>query len=313
MPLKTIKNDTAQALTLEWVLHVKNYKLTIDKNHCAGCQICSLACPKEAIKLEKQPKLQDETKKKAKVDVDLAKCNFCGICDVLCPYGAIKVTVNGQHLLNVVEKESFPTLIRDIQVDATKYPSATARGGELCPLNLINVTWFAPDGKTVENMKSLKKKGREELKAQIDVDKGACPCCRVCESTLPEGVMRVQKFLYGRIAINQAKCPEGCTDCMDVCPITGALYLSLEDDKVHEDETFCVYCGACKLVCPVEDALELKRTKIMHTPVRSGAWNKALERLASPVEMTKELKAKGSMKVKESVEKRLAWRMHQNG
>jgi Fe-S-cluster-containing hydrogenase component 2 len=94
---------------------------------------------------------------------------------------------------------------------------------------------------------------------------------------------------------------------MDVCPITGALYLSLDDNKVHEDETFCVYCGACKVVCPVEDALELKRTKVMHTSVRSGAWNKALERLTSPVEMTKELKAKGSMKVKESVEKRLGW------
>ena len=31
MPLKTVKKDTADALTLEWVLQVKNYKLTIDK------------------------------------------------------------------------------------------------------------------------------------------------------------------------------------------------------------------------------------------------------------------------------------------
>jgi formate hydrogenlyase subunit 6/NADH:ubiquinone oxidoreductase subunit I len=71
---------------------------------------------------------------------------------------------------------------------------------------------------------------------------------------------------------------------------------------------FCVYCGACKAVCPVEEALELKRTRISHTPVRSGTWNKALEKLASPIEMTKELKAKGSRKVMESVEKRLGWK-----
>jgi 4Fe-4S ferredoxin len=307
MPLKTIKNDTAQALTLEWVLHVKNYKLTIDKDHCVGCQICYLACPKEAIKLEKQPRLQGETAKKARVDVDLAKCNFCGICDVLCPYGAIKVTINGQHLLNVVEKESFPQLIRDIQVDATKYPAEVVRSEQPCPLNLIKITWLTPDGKTVENVKSLKKKDRKGLQVKVDVEKDSCPCCRVCEFKLPDGVMRVGKFLYGKIAVNPEKCPEGCTDCMDVCPITGALYLSLDDNKVHEDETFCVYCGACKVVCPVEGALELKRTKVMHTSVRSGAWNKALERLTSPVEMTKELKAKGSMKVKESVEKRLGW------
>ena len=117
MPLKTIKKDTADALTLEWVLQVKNYKLTLDKKRCVGCQICSLACPKEAIKTQKQPKIQGEKAKKAKVDVDLAKCNFCGICDVTCPYGAIKVTLNGAHDLSILAKESYPQLVRDIKVD----------------------------------------------------------------------------------------------------------------------------------------------------------------------------------------------------
>ena len=105
MPLKTVKKDAADALTLEWVLQVKNYKLTLDKKRCVGCQICTLACPKEAIKTEKQPKIQGEKAKKAKVDVDLAKCNFCGICDVTCPYGAIKVTLNGAHDLSFWQKK----------------------------------------------------------------------------------------------------------------------------------------------------------------------------------------------------------------
>jgi hypothetical protein len=39
--------------------------------------------------------------------------------------------------------------------------------------------------------------------------------------------------------------------------------------------------------------------------VRSGAWNKALERLTSSVEMSKELKTKGSMRAIESVKKRV--------
>jgi Fe-S-cluster-containing hydrogenase component 2 len=99
---------------------------------------------------------------------------------------------------------------------------------------------------------------------------------------------------------------------LDVCPITGTLYFSEEDKKVHVDETFCVYCGACKIVCPVDGALELKRTKITHTPVHSGAWNKALERLTSPVEMAKELKATSSRKLKESVEKRFEWEAPHN-
>ena len=302
MPLKALKKDTPEALTLEWVLHIKNYRLSLDKKTCVGCQICSLACPKEAIKVEKQVKNQSEKARKPKVDIDLSKCNFCGICDVLCPYGAIKVTLNGQHLLSILEKESFPQLIRDIQIDPSKYVPRKERE-EICPLNLIATSLSMPDGKTVTDTGSLTKKQKAALQVKIDVDKEHCPCCRICEFKFPQGVVQVRKFIQGKMTINSEKCPENCEDCLDVCPITGALYISEDDKKVHVNETFCVYCGACRVVCPVDEALELKRTRIIHTPVKSGAWNKALERITSPIEMTKELKAKGSQKAMESVER----------
>jgi 4Fe-4S ferredoxin len=308
MPFRATKTDTAKALTLEWVLHVKNYRLALDKNRCAGCQICTLACPKEAIKLEKQPKTMGEKAKKAKIDIDLPRCNFCGICDILCPYGAMKVAVNGKHVLSVVDKESFPQLIRDVEVDASKCPTDCVECKKACPLDLIKVSLFTPDGRAVQHGNSFVAQENAEAKVKVDVQKEYCPCCRICEFKCPEGVMNVRKFLYGKILIHPEKCPEGCTDCSDVCPITGALYLSDQDKKVYPNETFCVYCGACKAVCPVESALELKRTKISHTPLRSGAWNKTLERLASPIEVTKELKAKGARRARDSVEKRLGWR-----
>ena len=282
MPLKTIKKDTADALTLEWVLHVQNYRLAVDRKKCVGCQICSLACPKEAIKTQKPPTAQAGRAQKTKIDVDLSKCNFCGICDVLCPYGAAKITVNGKHLLSVLEKESFPQLVRDVDVDIAKFPSDLRKVEEACPLGLIKVA----DGKT-------------------NVDLEHCPCCRVCEFKLPDGAMKVRKFLEGKILIHEAECPEGCKACLDVCPIVGALHLSDDGRKVRVNEALCVYCGACKLVCPVEEALELKRTHVSHTSVRSGAWNKALERLTSPLEMTKELKTKGSIRATEAVRNRL--------
>jgi len=308
MPLKFFKKDTLDSMTLEWILHLKNYKLTLNKKLCTGCEICSLVCPKEAIKLEKQPKNPDGRARPAKVDINLEKCNFCGICDILCPYGAIEVTVNGNHILSVVEKESFPTLIRDIQVDSSRCPIDCVSCEETCPLNIIKVKRLTSNGKTAENLNALTPLEREWIKVNVEIEKEKCPTCRICEFKCPKGLIHVRKIFYGNIKINNEKCPEGCRDCLDVCPITGALYISEDDKKVYTNELFCVYCGACKVVCPVEDALELKRTKILHTPVRSGAWNKALERVASFHETTKELKAKGSNKAMESVKKRLRYK-----
>src|SRR5208337_2590899 len=287
MPLKTVKKDAADALTLEWGLHVKNYKLTLDKKRCVGCQICSLACPKEAIKTEKQPKIQGEKAKKAKVDIDLAKCNFCGICDVTCPYGAIRVTLNGAHDLSILAKESYPQLVRDIKVDTSQCQKECVECETACPLSLIKISKIGYDGKPIENVEALSPSQKKRVQVNLDIQKDYCPTCRVCEFKCSPGAIKVKKAFEGIIAINQEKCPQGCQDCLDVCPIPGALTLG-EDKKVHVNELFCTYCGACKNVCPVDEALTVKRTTIHHTPIHSGAWNKALERLTSPVDAAKE-------------------------
>jgi 4Fe-4S ferredoxin len=303
MPLKTVKKDTADKLTLEWILHVKNYKLTLDKKRCVGCQICSLACPKEAIKLEKQPKTPGQKAKKARVDVDLAKCNFCGICGITCPYGAVTVTLNGEHSPLVIEKESFPELVRDIKVDSRLCPKNCDECEDACPLGLIKVSRLTFNGKPVENFEALTPSEKRHVQVNLAIQKEYCPTCRACELKCSAGAIKVRKFMEGKLDIKQTKCPEGCTDCLDVCPITGALVLG-EDGKVHVNEALCDYCGACKAVCPVDEALTLTRTKILHTPVRSGTWNKALARLTSPDASVQELKAIAAKKRRDVVAKR---------
>jgi len=303
MPLKTVKKNTSDALTLEWVLHVKNYKLTLDKNRCVGCQICSLACPKEAIKTQKQPKIQGGKARKVTVDIDLAKCNFCGICDVICPYGALKVTWNDSHDLSILAKESYPQLVRDITVDTQQCPKECVECEIACPLSLIKVFKIGFDGKPVENIEALSPNAKKRVQLSLDIQKDCCPTCRVCDFKCGPGALKVKKAFEGKITIDIERCPEDCTDCVDVCPIIGALALG-EDKKVHVNELFCTYCGACKAVCPVDEALTVKRTKIHHTPIHSGTWNKSLERLTSPVDAVKELKTQADESRRKVVSKR---------
>jgi 4Fe-4S ferredoxin len=293
MPFKSIKQDAADALTLEWVLPVKDYKLTLDKKRCVGCQICTLACPKEAIKPEKQPKVPSEKAKKAKIDIDLTKCNFCGICDVTCPYGAIKVTVNGKHDLSILTKDSYPQLVRGVTVDTSKCEKDCIECETACPFSLIRISKVGFDGNPVENIQNLSDAGRKRVQLHFDIQKEYCPTCKLCEYKCSAGALKVTKAFEGKTIINQQKCPKDCTDCLDVCPIKGALILG-DDKKVHVNEFLCTYCGACKNVCPVDEALIVKRTKVLHTPINSGTWNKALERLASPEDAVKELRAVAS-------------------
>lgn len=290
MPFKTIKKDAPDALTLEWALQVKDYKLTLDKNRCVGCQICSLACPKEAVKTIKQPQIEGSSAKRAKVDIDLAKCNFCGVCDVSCPFGAIRVTLNGSHDLLLLAKDSYPRLIRNIKVDTSQCPKDCVECEDACPMSLIKISRVGFDGKPVENIQAMTPNEKKRVQLALDIQKDYCPTCRVCEFKCAPGVLKVKKAFEGIIAINKEKCPEGCKECLDVCPIPGALVLG-DDKKVYAKDVFCTFCGACKNICPVPEALMVKRETVQHTPIHSGTWNKALERLTSTADAAKELRS----------------------
>ncbi|MHA1710937.1 MAG: 4Fe-4S dicluster domain-containing protein [Candidatus Freyarchaeota archaeon] len=305
MPMKMLKTETEGKLILERVHYVRKYSLILDRGLCVGCELCKLVCPKEAITIKTFPKVEGEPVKRPVINIDEQKCNYCGMCDIICLYGAIRVEIDNKPMIPVIETESFPQLIRDIEVDATKCKVGCVECEEVCPLHIITVTIRTPEGKEVSVKELESMPSKEGLTVSVDIKRELCPCCRICEIKCPDEAIRVQKIIHGSIRINTEKCPEGCRDCLDVCPITGALYLSEEDNKVHVDEVYCVYCGVCRLVCPVEGALELQRTLIRHTPVRSGAWNKALERLTSTKDMTKELRAKGMTKARETVSRRL--------
>jgi 4Fe-4S ferredoxin len=285
------------------ILHAKRYSLTLNKNKCVGCGVCMEICPQEAIEVTRTPKAKGEEAKTPTVTISKEKCHYCGICEAICPFAALTTKINGEHVIPVVKSESFPQLIREITVNETKCGLECTKIEEACPFDLIKVSVHTKDGKEVKGASS--RTDKKNLRVTVEVDRESCPGCRLCETKFPDGTIHARKVFEGSLRVYSEKCPEGCHDCLDVCPITGVLYLS-EKGKVQVNETNCVYCGACRIACPEEEALELTRTRIRHTEIRSGTWNKALEKLASTTAVTKELKSKTGKKLHQSVEKRCA-------
>ena len=166
-----------------------------------------------------------------------------------------------------------------------------------------------------EAVSIVEKNGRRV--ADVDLDK--CNFCGACALLCPFGAVSVEVDGEARIPVLESgsfpklvrlvevdieRCPEGCRDCVDACPVQA---IDFKNSKVSLTEEFCVYCGACRQACPV-DAISLEITHIRHTPVKSGAWNKALERIASTKAMAKHLRARAMAKSRTTASKRLSWR-----
>jgi len=296
--MKRYKVEGKDKLSLGQVLYAKRFGLTVDRKLCKGCVICKLVCPKEAITLRPVPKDHEGRAEHSIIEIDENKCDYHAICAVTCPFGAIKTTINDEQKMPATEKEAYPVLLRDICIDSERCEPKCKICEEKCPIGIISIRF---ERLTLEEIEERKNR---ELPATsnrtiVDVKKELCAACRVCEVACPAKIIHVTKFFGGSIRINQELCPEGCCDCLDVCPVN-ALYQG-EDGKVYPNDMFCIYCGACVNVCPKPEALELTRTSVHHTPIKSGAWNKALEKLTSMSGLNREIGAKRTDKIRDAI------------
>jgi 4Fe-4S ferredoxin len=133
---------------------------------------------------------------------------------------------------------------------------------------------------------------------QVEVDRGLCIACTRCMELGPQGGFTVTKPYQGHVRLSVQLCPPGCQACADVCPSNAISY---DGERVHVDERFCLFCGACENVCPAEGAIRVQRTAILHTPIESGAWVKALEKLVSFEAVVREYDRKGQLRRRRAV------------
>ena len=230
---------------------------SIDENKCNRCTTCSDACPHNAIvrdipeyegTVENGALRQSALDAKVTFTVDDKKCDVCGICGSLCP----AISVKREEFNPGVVKANGKVVWDEAKCNACKVCA------DACPKDAITVK------------RDLKKDAK--LAGKVSIDKEECITCTWCKQVCPEEAVTVKKFFEGEVTFNAAKCPGGCSTCLDVCPCH-AIYLpspvpatelkrgSIEDN-IAVNHDLCILCGACVNACPSEDVIVLKRTGV---------------------------------------------------
>ena len=74
----------------------KNYKVTIERNRCKGCELCVQACPMQILEMSRDINLKGYFYARLK---EPTRCIGCRICAITCPDVAIDVHVHGTQFV----------------------------------------------------------------------------------------------------------------------------------------------------------------------------------------------------------------------
>lgn len=282
----TEKRVAGNQIQLERTMVTRHYLMTWDLDRCVGCQIGPLVCPKEAVIHVPGEIVDGRLATEPTIDIDASKCVLCGMCEVMCPKNAITLTINGVKENPVFKYEAFPELIESTEFDRAQFDMSRKEFViDNCPTDVISY---------------------DEAQDTLVVDQEHCIRCRQCE-VASDGAFQVVQPWQGSVELRRERCVEGCLACADICP-TRALHID-DDGELALADYYCIKCGACMQVCPVEAAVEsyettfesqgvtktvvhervtnadalpvwVERWRVGHTPVESAAWIEALTKMA---------------------------------
>ncbi len=238
----------------------------IDDEECIYCERCEIACPRDAITIERElPERKDLVT--GEISVDDEECIYCGLCQEMCPASAITVDpVTGQESI-VIDKDKCVYCLICKRVCPTKAIKAMCRSCSYGEYDL------------------------DPLKATVSgnsiIDPEICVYCGWCEGVCPTGAATASKPFEGNIEIDQEEC-QTCGACVDICPCN-ALAFPVSDepgqrlDHMTVKKEYCISCGACAQSCP-NGAITVTRSEVNMTPTKSATWIDAINAIKRVIE-----------------------------
>lgn len=198
---RIIRSIDPNKVSVELKTFTDNIRLTLDRNLCQGCDVCSTVCPKDAIKIGPVGGGQKGRTSVPSIIIEESLCVLCGTCAIMCPYGALEIAINDEQRIILNDFNALPPL----------------------------------DGEDVVN-EQTGVKGLKYLDGEISVEATKCPggcstCVEVCPFEafyLPTGEHPWDKV--PRIAVDKEKCIF-CGTCVLACPAFGAITLERKEVK----------------------------------------------------------------------------------
>lgn len=231
------------------------FRITIDKDKCNRCGLCSRKCKAACIDGREHT-------------VDYSRCVACMDCIDTCRHGAIgfrlrSKTPKGRPAENTVRKTGggLPDAARRDFLTATALVAATA-ALKAQEKKVDGGLAVIADKKIPDRATPIVPPGAQSLRNMA----AHCTACQLCVSVCPNDVLRpsakLKTLMQPEMSYERGYCRPECTKCSQVCPAGAILKITAADKSsiqighavwVKENcvpLTDGVECGNCARHCP---------------------------------------------------------------
>ncbi len=235
---------------LGYISNISLFRLTINKDKCVGCHVCTKHCKSECIDGDNQI-------------IDNSRCVMCLNCLSSCSSNAIEY----KFRYGKDNKKALPPT--ELEMNGRR--EAIASIGAVTAM--LAARGFASKRKNGEMLNESSKIGGMVPPGGVGIEhlKDHCTSCHACIKGCPSTIIHPATGEYGLgglflpvISYEDRFCGYDCHTCSDICPNGALLPISLEEKrltaigKVQFDINKCIVnvdgtdCGACDEHCPTK-------------------------------------------------------------